>query len=119
METQEDCTIFEVTGNLNATDIVVQATKCLSGKKTDTFLWDFTQASRVDISTAEIKGIVSSIEEISTDRKIQKVALVGSKNINIGLLKFLSAIAEIYDSPNEHQVFRDIDLAKDWLRKTT
>ena len=118
METQGNCTIFKVTGEVTATDIVVQATQYISGKQTDTSLWDFSQAASVDISTAELDGLATSIKNASTDGKVRKVALVGSKSINIGLGKFFAAIAVIYDLPNEYQVFRTVALAMDWLEKT-
>ena len=119
MVTKGNCTFLNATGDVNATDIVVQTTKCLSDKKTDTYLWDFSHASKIDISTEEMKGIASSIQEVPMNGKVRKVALVSSKNINIGLLKVFVAIAEIHNSPNEHRVFRNIELAKDWLQKTT
>jgi hypothetical protein len=118
-EKYEDCTIFTVTGEVNATDIVFQATKYISEKQTATSIWDFSQASRVNIATSEMKGITESIKKVSTDGKLRKVALVGSKTINIGLGKFFAAIAEIYKLPYEYRVFRDIALAKEWLQEKT
>jgi hypothetical protein len=119
LQTDENCTIFTVTGEVNATDIVFQATKYISGEQTDTSIWDFSQASHVNIATVEMKGITDSIKKVSTDGKIRKVALVGSKTINIGLGKFFAAIAEIYELPYEYRVFRNIALAKEWLQENT
>ncbi len=118
METQGNCTIFTVTGDVTATDIVVQATRYMADQQTDASLWDFSHVSRLDVSTAELDGIATSIKKVSTDGKVRKVALVGSKNVNIGLGKFFAAIAQIYNLPNEYQVFRTVALARDWLEKT-
>jgi hypothetical protein len=119
LETDGNCTTFTVTGEVNATDIVFQATKYISGEQTDTSIWDFSQASHVNIATEEMDGITDSIKKVSTDGKIRKVALVGSKTINIGLGKFFAAIAEIYELPYEYRVFRNIALAKEWLQEKT
>lgn len=119
LETDGKCTIFKVTGDVNAADIVFQATKYISGGQTDTSIWDFTQATHVNISTAEMKSITDSIKKVSTDGRKRKVALVGSKSINIGLGKFFAAIAEIYKLPYEYRVFRNIVLAKEWLWEKT
>ncbi len=114
---QEKYTIFKVIGALNAEDILVQANKYLPGKKPDNSLWDFSKASKIDISIADMNDISSSIGAVSTDGKVRKVALVGSKTINIGLLNFFAAIMKMNNLPDEYQVFRDVDLAKDWLQK--
>jgi hypothetical protein len=119
LETDGNCTIFTVTGEVNATDIVFQATKYISGEQTETSLWDFSQASHVSIATVEMNGITDSIKKVSTDGKFRKVALVGSKTINIGLGKFFVAIAEIYKLPYEYKVFRNIALAREWLQEKT
>jgi hypothetical protein len=75
----------------------------------------FYPGDRQKISTVEMKGIADSLKKISSDGKIRKVALVGSKRINIGLGKLFTAFAQLAGMPYTYKVFRDLDHAMQWL----
>ncbi|MFO7715229.1 hypothetical protein [Desulfosarcina sp.] len=115
IETIDSCTIFRVTGDVTANEIIVEATRYLAGKQTDTSLWDFSLAGSVKISTVEMKGIAESLKLFQTDGQSRKVALVGSKTINIGLGKLFAAFAQIAELPHTYKVFRNFDDAMHWL----
>ena len=115
IETIGNCTIFRVTGDVTANEIILQAAKYMAGKQTDTSMWDFTRTGRVKITTTEMKGIADSLKNASKDGKVRKVALVGSKTINIGLGKLFAAFAQIAGLPYTYKVFRDMPHAMDWL----
>ncbi|BBO71806.1 hypothetical protein DSCA_57360 [Desulfosarcina alkanivorans] len=115
IETTDNCTFFRVTGDVTANEIIVQATEYMNGEQTDTSLWDFTQATGVKISTVEMKGIADSLKKITPAGTTRKVALVGSKRINIGLGKLFAAFAQLAGMPYIYKVFRDLDHALEWL----
>lgn len=115
IETTERCTIFRVTGDVTANEIILQAAHYLAGEQTETSLWDFTQTGRVKISTTEMKGIADSLMRVAKDGDGGKVALVGSKTINIGLGKLFAAFAQIAGLPYTYKVFRDMAQATEWL----
>jgi hypothetical protein len=54
-------------------------------------------------------------EKNSNGRKTRKVALVGSKAINMGLGKLFVAFAQLAGLQDIYQVFRDINHAIEWL----
>ncbi len=87
----------------------------MAGEQSDTSIWDFTQAASVKISTVEMKGIAGSLKNVSKDRTVRKVALVGSKTINIGLGKLFAAFAQMAGLPYTYKVFRDMAHAMEWL----
>jgi hypothetical protein len=87
----------------------------MTGKQTDMSLWDFTQAGRVNISTAELKGLAGSLKQVAEDGRVRKAALVGSKTINIGLGKLFAAFAQMAGLPYTYKVFRNLPAAMDWL----
>jgi hydroxylamine reductase (hybrid-cluster protein) len=91
----------------------LQAAQYMAGEQSETSLWDFTRAT--GFSTVEMKGIADSLKKISSDGKIRKVALVGSKRINIGLGKLFTAFAQLAGMPYTYKVFRDLDHAMQWL----
>jgi len=115
IETTGNCTIFRVTGDVTANEIILKAAQYMAGEQTDTSLWDFTQTGRVKISTTEMRGIADTLKRVATDAKERKVALVGSKTINIGLGKLFAAFAQIAGLPYTYKVFRDMPHATDWL----
>jgi hypothetical protein len=115
VEKEENCTIFKVTGDVSANEILMQLARYMSGERTDTALWDFTDTRSVKITTVEMKGIADSLNKFSSDEKVRRVAMVGSKTINIGLGKLFAAFAQMAGVPNTYKVFRDIDHAIEWL----
>lgn len=117
IETKDDCTIFKVTGEVTANDILIQAAEYIAGEQTDTTMWDFTQAARVIVTTVEMKGIADSLKQGSKVDKVRKVALVGSKTINIGLGKLFAAFAQMAGLPYTYKVFRQKDNAMAWLEE--
>jgi hypothetical protein len=110
------CTIFKVTEEVTANEILIQLTQYMGGEPTDNAIWDFSDAAKIKISTLEMKGIADSLKKLSSDDRPRRVALVGSKTINIGLGKLFAAFAQMAGLPNTYKVFRDIDNAEQWLR---
>jgi hypothetical protein len=113
-----DClTIFRVTGEVTANDIIAEAVKYMEGEQTETSMWDFTKTEKVDIKTLELKGIADSLKRASKDKTVRKVALVGSKSINIGLGKVFGAFAQMAGLPYTYKPFRNINDAIKWLEE--
>ena len=115
IENKGNCTIFKVTDEVTVNEILMQLAQYMSGEQTDTAIWDFAEAKRVKITTLEVSAVAENLKEISKGKQVRRVALVGSKNINIGLGKLFVAFAEMAGLPNEYKVFRDISIAKEWL----
>ena len=115
VETKGNRTHFKVTGEVTAEEIIRQALDYMAGEQTDTSLWDFTQTERVRISTSEMKRIAERLKSAAPDKKIRKVAIVGSKTINIGLGKLFAAFAQMVGLPYTYKVFRNLIHAEAWL----
>jgi hypothetical protein len=116
---EADCTIFEVTDEVTANEILIKLTQYMGGEPTDTAIWDFSDAAKIKISTLEMKGIADSLKKLSSNDRSRRVALVGSKTINIGLGKLFTAFAQMAGLPNTYKVFRDIAMAKKWIEEST
>lgn len=119
IQKRDNCTIFRVTGEVTANEIAMQAAQFIAGDPTETSLWDFTGTTRLKITTLELKGIADSLKRISPKAKARKVALVGSKSINIGLGKLFAAFAQMAGLPSKYKVFRDMDHAMQWLQNAS
>jgi len=102
---------------VTAKEIVLYSARFITGEKTDNAMWDFTQTTKVKITTAELKGIADVLKQFPQDGKTRKVALVGSKNINIGLGKLYAAFAQMVGLPYTYKVFRNRTQAMHWLQE--
>jgi hypothetical protein len=116
VEEKDDFIFIKVTGDVTANDIMIQVVQYMEAEQIANCLWDFTQTTKVTITTVEMKGIADTLKKFSTNGKARKVALVSSKTINIGLGKLFVAFAQIAGLPYTYKVFRDIDHAKQWLK---
>ena len=116
-ETSRNLTIFRVTGEVTANDIVAEAVRYMVGEETETSLWDFTRATKIKITTLELKGIADSLRSVAKNDTVRKVALVASKNINIGLGKVFGAFAQMASLPYTYKTFRNIRDAMQWLEE--
>jgi hypothetical protein len=119
IEKKGTCTIFKVTGEVTAHEIILQAVQYMEGEQTETSMWDFSENAKVKITTVEMKGIADSLKKVSTDGKVRKVALVGSKTINIGLAKVFGAFAQMARLPYTYKPFRNINDALKWLEDSS
>jgi len=117
VETRGHRTIFTVTGDVTANEIILQSARYREGTQTGPSLWDFTQAASVRITTVEMKGIADSLKNVPGEGEGRKVALVGSKTINIGLGKMFAAFAQIAGLPHTYKVFRHMAPALKWLEE--
>ena len=113
----DDLTIFKVTGEVTADDILAKAVHYLEGEQSKASMWDFTQATKVEITTLELKDIADGVKRAAQDHMGRKVALVGSKRINIGLGKIFGAFAEMAGLPFTYKSFRDLEQAHKWLEE--
>lgn len=113
----DHCTVFTVTGDVTANEIILQAAQYSDGRQTDASLWDFTQTTSVKITTVEMKGLADSLKNIPEGGGGRKIALVGSKTVNIGLGKLFAAFAQIAGLPHTYKVFRHMHLALKWLEE--
>lgn len=116
IERKDAHTIFKVTGEVTARDIVLYSAQYMAGEQTATAMWDFTRAAKVSIATEELKGIADILKKFPQDGKVRKVALVSSKNINIGLGKLYAAFAQMVGLPYKYKVFRNTTQAMRWLQ---
>ena len=111
----EGLTIFRVTGEVKAKDIIAEAVQYMEGEQTETSMQDFTKTEKIEIKALELKGIADSLKRAAKDETVRKVALVGSKSINIGLGKVFGAFAQMAGLPYTYKPFRNIGDAMKWL----
>ena len=112
---KDNLTVVRVTGEVTAAEIVTYLVEYMNSGPTKKAIWDFTGAKNLKITTLEVKAVVDNLKELSKDKDARRVALVGSKTINIGLGKIFAAFAQMANLPNNYKVFRSFHLAMEWV----
>lgn len=112
---EDNLTIFKVTGAVSAEEIVTKAAEDMAAPQTENRLWDFSRASSVKLTTDAIEEIAHGLTSHAAHIEGGKVALVGSKMVNIGLGKVFKAFASQAGLPYTYRIFRNTQRAIDWL----
>lgn len=113
---EDNLTIFTVTGMVSAEEIATKAAEDMAAPQTRNSMWDFTQASSVKLTTAAIEKIAQSLSSHAAHIEGGKVALVGSKTVNIGLGKLFQVFATLAGLPHTYRIFRNTQRAINWLK---
>lgn len=113
---EENLTIFTVTGAVSAEEIVTKAAEDMAAPQTQHSMWDFTEASSVKLTTVAVEKIAQSLAAHAAHTEGGKVALVGSKMVNIGLGKVFQVFAALAGLPFTYRIFRNTQHAIDWLK---
>ena len=113
---EDNLTFFRVTGAVSAEEIVTKAAEDMAAPQTEHSMWDFTHASSVKLTTAAVEKIARSLTTHAAHVDGGKVALVGSKTVNIGLGKVFQVFASLAGLPYTYRIFRNTRRAVDWLK---
>lgn len=111
----QDITIFKVTGELKAGELLNSTTDYNEGKVTRGVLVDFTDASWVGLSAEDLRKNTAAGSKHS--RPGGKSAFVFSSDIEFGVGRMVEAFATIEKFSSELRMFRSMDEAYKWLRE--
>jgi len=115
-EVVDGLTIFTVTGAVSAEEIVTKAAEDMAAPQTRNSMWDFSEASSVKLTTPAVEKIAQSLTSHAAHIEGGRVALVGSKMINIGLGKVFKVFATLAGLPYHYRIFRNKVRAVEWLK---
>ena len=85
------------------------------GQLTKNVLWDFTGASLVNVNYAEARKIIDYVRPQAGKRTGGKTAFVGSKDLEFGMSRTLTALRDFQNPPYQLEVFRSLEKASQWL----
>jgi hypothetical protein len=110
-----DLTIVTVEGAVGADQVRERIVGFLTGEPTLLVLWDIRHGSLAEISTDDIRMLVSAGEPHAHRRRGGFTAIVCGRDVDFGLSRMFGTVAELQHIPFEIQVFRDVDAAMRWL----
>jgi len=109
--------ILTATGDLTADEIIAVVRQHYTSGKIKDVIWDLTNASLQLISRPGFESIARVAKEAvdSGGRKSGKTAYIGTSDVNFGLLRMYTAIAEITGVHVEYYVFKSHSEARKWI----
>ena len=114
-ESENDLTIFTISGAVDAEQLANQIISFLKGEPTQLVLWDITVGSLAAIPAKDLRTIVDLAAPFAHKRKGGRTAILCTTDLNFGLSRMFQSFAELMQIPFEIRVFRDLDEAKGWL----
>ena len=115
--TEGDLLIITVTGKLTAEDVISVINEYYPNGIVQDVIWNLTDGSMSLISKQGFQNIASAaLTSLKGGaRQGGKTVYVGLADVEYGLLRMYSAIAEMAGIPIEYRVFRTLEEARNWL----
>jgi hypothetical protein len=111
-------TVFKVKGKMLFDQIINEITQFYEKGLTRNAIWDFTRAEGAHISSEEIKKIAFHAKDFGHLRENGKTAIVISSSLAYGLGRMYDSLAQVFNHPVKHGVFRSFDDAVSWVQDT-
>jgi hypothetical protein len=116
IDSKNNLTVFTVIGKVTANDLIATITDFYESSVTSNVLWNLNKGDLSEISSADVKNIVSLSLKYAEKRSSGKTAIAGgSDDLTFGLSRMYEIIKEGADLSFETQTFRDVKEAYVWL----
>ena len=115
VSTSGDVLTFIGSGNVSAEDLIETIKRCYPTQLIKHALWDFSECSMDNLSTEGLRLVLATAHESMDDRREGKTAFVGKGDLEFGLSRLYSSIADMKGKPVQNGVFRTREEAKQWL----
>lgn len=111
-------TVFKVKGKMLFDQIIDEITQFYNNGLTQNTIWDFTGADGRHITSDEIQKIASHAKDFGHRRENGKTAFIISSSLAYGLGRMYDSLAQVFNHPVKHGVFRNFDDAISWVQGT-
>lgn len=112
---ERDLTIFEVEGQTSLTEQIESLRGFYDHAPTHLAIWDFSQMSGARLSPEELKQIIAFIRSHGGKRAFGRTALVAENDLDFGLSRMSSMLAEAGQVQWQIEAFRSRQDALLWL----
>jgi hypothetical protein len=109
-------TVFKVKGKMLFDQIIDEITQFYNNGLTQNTIWDFTGAEGGHITSEEIKNIAFHAKDFGHLRENGKTAFIISSSLAYGLGRMYDSLAQVFNHPVKHGVFRSFGDAISWLQ---
>jgi hypothetical protein len=116
IDEDKDLTIFTVTGRLSFDEVMPVVKDFYDGNPTKNVLWDLTDIKEVQVTSEEVRLIVSYGPRYEGKRaSAGKTAFVVQKEVLFGMSRMFEIQSNMKNVPYTIEVFRNRDEAYQWL----
>lgn len=115
--TDEDITLYTVTGILDFTEVIEELSSFYKSNFTQHMIWDFTESKIINCSEDNMVKIITHAKSHSNKRNKGKTALIPGSPVNFGLLRKYEIISELEYHNIKHAVVNSMDDAIAWLKE--
>lgn len=102
--------------NISMPEIEKNIEEFYRGKPTKNVLWDMTNASINNLSTADVNKLASMVTDLGHSRDGGKTAIVASQDLLFGFSRMFGSLSSSKNHIAEIQVFRKIEEAIAWIK---
>ncbi|MBN1904550.1 MAG: hypothetical protein JW927_05575 [Deltaproteobacteria bacterium] len=111
-------TVFKVKGKMLFDQVIDEITQFYEKGLTQNTVWDFTGADGGHITSDEIQKIAFHAKGFGHLRENGKTAFVISSSLAYGLGRMYDSLAQVFNHPVRHGIFRSFDDAILWVQST-
>ena len=111
--------IVSISGDLTTTEIISIIREYYPTGNAKNVIWDLTNGSLHLISNNGYKEIASAAKQAVANgsRLGGKTAYVGNVDVEYGLMRMYTAIAEMTGVPIEYNVYKTLEKARSWIEE--
>ena len=115
VELESDLTVYTVTGQVTANDVINIIKKFYGENVTLNVLWDLSQSDVSKLSADDVHSIAHTPRKYAEMRKGGKTAIVAPTDIAFGLARMYEFMTEIQNYSFKTQAFRTTQEVYRWL----
>lgn len=115
VEPQHDLTVMVGRGLLGPEEVKAELEQFYAQRRTRRMLWDLSDVSMAEIGRDDLKAVLTTALGHSQMRPYGKTAIVATRDLEFGMCRMYCILAELYEHPVAHAVFRNGDEALEWL----
>ena len=115
IDADKQLTIFHILGELSADEIVQQAEQYYPHPTGLNIIWDLTHGSIAGIDDEGFKLLAKTGKRFAPYRQGGRNAYIGDSNLQYGLSRMYTQLAEIAGVPIAYSTFHHVEQALDWL----
>lgn len=110
-----DTTVFTVTGEVDASQVLGAIVAFLRTAPTPYVIWDFRNGSLRRMASSDLRMIINRAGPLTGVRAGGRTAIICATDVDFGLSRMFQTFALLNDIPFEIHVFREMDAAEAWL----
>jgi hypothetical protein len=113
--TSDGLIVNTVTGAVDTTTLRTFVTERVQSWADAPIIWDLAGAEVASVQAGDLASLAKLVAPVTGLRAGKRSAIVGQSDLQFGMSKVFSSMAEVYDIKTELRIFRTVDEARAWL----